>query len=311
MVRPPGRTVAGRPDKYYHKPGESKQYRSLLEIARAHYPEYLTGEARNSSRDRWYQMHARAAGLLPPPSPVERHLHVDDYRGRAGAILEEFCSVGAAADKLDGMYFENLKRIYREIRLRQRTPSVFKLQDTARRDPPPRKSRKPCRSRRRLRRRRHFRRTPAPSARAVRLLRTPASLECGVTAPTKCSSEVRPSGPCTIGADARGRSVSWCPLCRKVLPWRDGGRRGEDSACTANINSPMTCPLCRKDARGGGHIQNKLNRVTRAVSRRTASGRCVVVNDAVDARRHALRRPERGPVRKSPRAAAASGPRRA
>jgi hypothetical protein len=31
-------------DKYYKKPGESKQYRSLLEIARAHYPEFLTGE---------------------------------------------------------------------------------------------------------------------------------------------------------------------------------------------------------------------------------------------------------------------------
>jgi len=31
-------------DKYFRKPGEAKQYRSLLEIARAHYPEFLTGE---------------------------------------------------------------------------------------------------------------------------------------------------------------------------------------------------------------------------------------------------------------------------
>ena len=44
----PTKEGGGKPsrhvDKYYKKPGESKQYRSLLEIARAHYPEFLTGE---------------------------------------------------------------------------------------------------------------------------------------------------------------------------------------------------------------------------------------------------------------------------
>ena len=55
-------------DKYYHKPGESKQYRSLLEIARAHYPEFLTGKGRKrASTDT--PSPAQTAPVAPPPPP--------------------------------------------------------------------------------------------------------------------------------------------------------------------------------------------------------------------------------------------------
>ena len=55
-------------DKYYRKPGESKQYRSLLEIARAHYPELLTGKGRKrASTDT--PSPAQTAPVAPPPPP--------------------------------------------------------------------------------------------------------------------------------------------------------------------------------------------------------------------------------------------------
>ena len=52
-------------DKYYHKPGDSKQYRSLLGIARAHYPEFVRGRAPSP---------AQAVPVPPPrlpPLPTE------------------------------------------------------------------------------------------------------------------------------------------------------------------------------------------------------------------------------------------------
>ena len=82
-------------DKYYRKPGESNQYRSLLGVARAHYPEFLTGEAKQqiasgctSGRPDCYCKSSRTR-------PIVR------YEPETGAVLERFCSVGAAADKLD------------------------------------------------------------------------------------------------------------------------------------------------------------------------------------------------------------------
>jgi len=85
-------------DKYYRKPGESKRYRSLSGVARAHYPEFVTGEAKQrfatggirctSGRPDCYCKSGRSRAIVR-------------YDSETGAVLEEFCSVGAAADKLD------------------------------------------------------------------------------------------------------------------------------------------------------------------------------------------------------------------
>ena len=65
VPRPPGKDGARITDKYYRKPGESKQYRSLLGIARAHYPEFVRGRAPSP---------AQAVPVPPPrlpPLPTE------------------------------------------------------------------------------------------------------------------------------------------------------------------------------------------------------------------------------------------------
>ena len=98
VPRPPGKDGARISDKYYRKPGESKQYRSLLGVARAHYPEFVTGEAKQrfttggirctSGRPDCYCKSGRSRAIVR-------------YDSETGAVLEDFCSVGAAADKLD------------------------------------------------------------------------------------------------------------------------------------------------------------------------------------------------------------------
>ena len=107
-------------DKYYRKPGESKQYRSLLGVARAH-----SGvcNRRSETAIRTGDECVGPPGLLL--NAPGRHCQV---RLGDGAVLEEFCSVGAAADKLD-ICAENLKEFIGKS-AGGRGPRVS-LQDTA------------------------------------------------------------------------------------------------------------------------------------------------------------------------------------
>ena len=69
-------------DKYYRKPGESKQYRSLLGIARAHYPEFIRGHAPSP---------ALAAPVPPPPPP---QLPTEPCAICLSNITEDACVLG-------------------------------------------------------------------------------------------------------------------------------------------------------------------------------------------------------------------------
>jgi hypothetical protein len=85
-------------DKYYRKPGESKQYRSLLGIARAHYPEFVTGDAKQQLATGGIRC---TSGRPDCYCKGPRSRAIVRYDLETGAVLEEFCSVGAAADELD------------------------------------------------------------------------------------------------------------------------------------------------------------------------------------------------------------------
>ena len=79
VPRPPGKACARITDKYYRKPGESKQYRSLLGIARAHYPEFIRGRASSPAQ----------AVPVPPPRPPP--LPTDPCAICMSTITEDAC----------------------------------------------------------------------------------------------------------------------------------------------------------------------------------------------------------------------------
>ena len=76
-------------DKYYRKPGESKPYRSLLGIARAHYPEFLNGKWRpRASTNAPPPVQTTVAPPLPPPPPP---LPTDPCAICMSTITEDAC----------------------------------------------------------------------------------------------------------------------------------------------------------------------------------------------------------------------------
>ena len=87
-------TKTGR-DPYYSKPGESKQYRSLLEIARAHYPDVLHVPLDS------LQMLSPPYNGCPPSSPDSLTRHFGRRRRRSTPTVSDDDAEPAAAGDND------------------------------------------------------------------------------------------------------------------------------------------------------------------------------------------------------------------
>ncbi len=204
VPRPPGKDGArSKPDNYYRKPGESKQYRSLLGVARAHYPEFVTGEAKQRFATRGIRC---TSGRPDCYCKSGRSSAIVRYDSETGAVLEEFCSVGAAADKLDiciSKISKNLSgktstaegHVFRYKTPKKKIPEALPVEAPP--PPPPQ---------------------PLPTDPCAICMSTITEdacvLECGHAFHAACLGDL--AGHVRLAAPTRRSLGVSCPLCRKV-----------------------------------------------------------------------------------------------